>query len=143
MVSVEVVECPQSPVVTGVFPEKLHRSLIVSVPMNNSNYRNDRIRTCDPMLPRQVLYQTELHSGAGFHSLTVFYGLQFTRPTDFVPVKELPCVMAKHASTTTTDSRLRINPSSICQIILHFSEQRRWPSHSSFRRAGTNHLFRK
>jgi hypothetical protein len=37
MVSVEVVECPQSPVVTGVFPEKLHRCLIVSVPMNYSN----------------------------------------------------------------------------------------------------------
>ena len=66
MVSVEVVECPQSPVVTGVFPEKLHRCLIVSVPMNNSNYRNDRIWTCDPMLPRQVLYQAELHSGFHF-----------------------------------------------------------------------------
>lgn len=66
MVSVEVVECPQSPVVTGVFPEKLHRCLIVSVPMNYSNYRNDRIRTCDPMLPRQVLYQAELHSGFHF-----------------------------------------------------------------------------
>ena len=31
------------------------------------NGRSDRIRTCDVLLPKQVLYQAELRSDYGFH----------------------------------------------------------------------------
>ena len=36
-----------------------------------NTYRGDRIRTCDPLVPNQVLYQTEPHPAIGDHAQRV------------------------------------------------------------------------
>ena len=65
-----------------------------------ADYREYRIRTYDPLVPNQVLYQAELIPVRAYGSLTSCRG-QSTVPTGFEPA--LPRVTGEYVNRYTTE----------------------------------------
>ena len=64
-----------------------------------ADYREYRIRTYDPLVPNQVLYQAELIPVRAYGSLTSYRGR--TVPTGFEPA--FSCVTGRHVNPYTTE----------------------------------------